>query len=171
METLPLKVTNAIAGPVLQPAYLVQIDFSYPIRASTRGELEYEGSFWPAASVMVGEISSGQGGGKSVQISVANNAFAFSQIVLAESASGKRVRVWKLFGEAPYSSLDATLVFDGFIDSVPEMIKRVVFNCTTGPVRSISIPNVTIGPPYFNHLPRSGQVINWGGEKYELQPR
>lgn len=171
MKTLTAKVTAAIAGPVISPAYLVEIGFSIALRSCTRGTVEWNGITWPAAGIRVGDIRVGQGAAKSVSLSMANVQFAISQIVLAESATGKRVRVWKLFGEAPYALEDAHLVFDGFIDSVPTMMETVDFNCTTGNVRALSIPNITLGLPFFNHLPRPGEVILWGGEQYELQPR
>lgn len=171
MKTTSTKIDAAIAGRVQVPAYLVEIDFTTAIRACTRGTVQWGGSTWVPIGLRVGEINTGQGGVRTVTLSIANRAFTFSTIVLAETASGKRVRVWRLFGEEPYADADAVMVFDGVVDDVPDMVSRVVFNCSTSNARTLSIPNVTVGPPYFNYLPRAGQVIYWGGEQYELQPR
>lgn len=171
MKTTTVRIDDAIAGPVLSPAYLVELTFSSTIRACTRELVEWNGQVWYAAGVQVGSINTGQAGVQSVQVTMKNNAFSISTIVLAETASGKRVRIWKLFGEAPFTTDAAVLLFNGVIDDVPELMNVVTFNCSTQNSRTLSIPNVTIGPPYFNHLPRTGQLIHWSGETYELQPR
>lgn len=171
MRPLNDKIETSISQTVQTPAYLVELVFSNVIRLSTRGLVDYGGFTWLQGGVKVMDISTGQAGTKTCRIVVPNNQFAFSSIVLAETASGKSVRVWKLFGDPPYDISDAQLILDGFIDDVPELVERVVFNCSSQNARTLMIPSITIGSPFFNHLPRAGQVIFWGNEQYELQPR
>lgn len=171
MRVTTVKQDAAVAGPITTPAYLVELGFSTPIRLSTRGALTYAGVSWFAGGVTVSSLATGQGGAKACTISVPNNQFAYSSIVLAETASGKKVRVWKLFGEPPYADDDAVLMFEGLIDDVPDLVDNVTFNCSTQNMRTTSIPNVTIGAPYFSNMPRPGQSITWGGEVYDLEPR
>lgn len=171
MRTVTAKITSAITGTVQSPAYLVELDFSSAIRLCNKGTVTWGGVEWFMAGVSVTNIVTAEGGGKGCAISIPNNAFAFSAIVLGETASGKRARVWKLFGDPPYADADALLVFDGLIDDVPELIEKVTFNCSTQNFRTTSIPNVTLGPPFMNFMPRTGQSITWGGEVYDLDPR
>lgn len=171
MRPVTAKIETSITSAVQTPAYLVELVFSNVIRLSTRGLVDYGGFTWFQGGVKVSDLSTGQAGTKTCRIVVPNNQFAFSSIVLAETASGKSVRIWKLFGEPPYVDEDAQLIFEGYIDDVPELIERVVFNCTSQNARTLMVPSITIGAPFFNHLPRTGQVIYWGNEQYELQPR
>lgn len=171
MRTTTSKIDTAVAGPGLRPAYLVEIGFTTKLRFCTRTSADWNGFLWAHGGVQVGQITTGAGGAKSATVTLPNNAFAFSQIVLAESAAGKALKIWKLFGEPPYATADAALVFDGIIDEVPEMVERVVLNASSRTARAAFAPSITIGPPFFNFLPRPGQTIVWGGETYELQPR
>lgn len=171
MRTVTQKIAAATSGPVHTPGYLVELQFSTTIRLCNRGTVIFDGHQWFQGGVEVRGIATGEGGGKSCTITIPNNQFAFSTIVLAETASGKQVRVWKLFGDPPYTDEDAVLIFTGLIDDVPELVNQVTFNCSTQNLRVTSIPNVTIGTPFFNHLPRAGQSITWGGEIYDLEPR
>lgn len=171
MRTTTAKIDAAVSGQVLVPAYLVEIGFSTTLRFCTRKTVDWGGYFWVLAGVQVGSITTGTGGAKSVSVSIPNNQFAFSQLVLSQNAAGRRLRIWKLFGEAPYAQEDAVMVFDGVIEDVPEMMDRVVLSAASKTARAAFAPNITVNPPYFNHLPRPGQTIIWGGETYELQPR
>lgn len=171
MREITTKASISVSSSVQTPTFLVEIGFSTPIRLSTRGLVDYGGYAWFQGGVQVTDMSTGQAGTKTCRIIVPNNQFAFSAIVLAETASGKPVKVYKLFGEPPYSLEDATLLFQGYIGDVPEMMERVVFNCTSQNARTLMVPSITIGTPYFNYLPRAGQVIYWGEEQYELNPR
>jgi len=171
MKTLTAKQVAATTSPAQRPAYLVELNFSTVIRLCTRGQVDWNGFMWYQGGCQVGQFAIGQAGVQTVAISLANNSFAYSKIVLGETASGKRVRIWKLFGEPPYSVSDASLVFNGLIDDVPELGDVVTLNCATANARTLLVPNITIGLPYFTNMPRAGQVIYWGDESYELQPR
>jgi hypothetical protein len=171
MRPTTAKIDAAVVADVQSPGYLVQLDFSAPIRLCNRGTVVWGGHTWFQGGVSVSNLTTAEGGGKGCVISIPNNAFAFSAVVLGETASGKRVRVWKIFGDAPFSDDDAVLQFDGLIDDVPNLVNEVTLNCSTQNLRTTSIPNVTIGPPYFNNMPRTGQTITWDGEVYELEPR
>lgn len=165
MKTLSSVVQDQISTSVINPAYLVEIGFSTRIRGCTLGSVEIMGQLWPAIGIQVGEISTGQGGIKTVSISIINNAFSISNIVLAESASGKEVKVWKLF------DTETELVFSGVVDEVPEISSTVSFNCTTANSRTTSVPFITLNQPFFNFLPRPGEIIRWGNSIFELEPR
>lgn len=171
MRIVTTKIANAIDSPVQTPAYLIEINFSTIIRLCNRETVSYGGFTWYQGGAAVTGLATGEGGAKTATIELPNNQFAYSTIILAETASGRRVRIWKLFGEAPYQDEDAQLVFDGLIDDVPELTEKVVMNCSTQNLRTTSIPAITIGAPYFNHMPRTGQSIVWGGEIYDLEPR
>jgi len=172
VRTLPTNHTQQIQSAVQQPIYLIELYLPQGnVFISTFGPVAWRGKQYVQTSCKVSGIQTGQGATKQVSITLTNNLFTWSTLFLQQSPSNSVVKIYKLLGTAPYQDGDAYLIFNGIIADIPDLVNYVTFNCVTANATTLTVPNITIGLPYFNFMPADGQQILWGGEKYILRPR
>jgi hypothetical protein len=163
-----MQIQSAIQSPIfLAELYLP----TGTLLLSSGDPVKWNSKLYLQSGMKVSNIAQGEGGIKQAQIIISNNQFTWSSVFLSSSPSGSRVIVYKLLGSAPYAIGDAYMVFDGVIQDMPDMVQFVTLNCETANARSVTIPNITIGPPYFNFMPAAGQQFTWGNQVFTLDPR
>jgi len=163
-RTLPSSISTAVAQPVTQPGYLIQIDATSTLRYSTRATLTYDSQTWTGGA-RVDRLNTARGGVAAVALPNADNAL--SALILADALTDKRTRIWAIYGDGP---TDATLMFDGVVDGSDAIgvLECIINLADNGSARS-SIPDVVIGPPLANHLVPPGTQINWGNTIYTVE--
>jgi hypothetical protein len=172
VRTLPANHLQQIQSAVQQPAYLIELYLPQGNAFfSTFGNATWRGKVYSAGGIKVSGIQTGQGATKQVSITISNSGFAWSQLFLAQTPSNSVVKIYKMLGSTPYQDSDAYLVFSGVVADVPDLVNFVTLNCVTANATTLTVPNITIGLPFFNFMPTDGQQIIWGGSKYVLRSR
>lgn len=170
-RTLTSALSTAIALPVTEPAYFVEIVFSTPVRLSTRGTITWSGQSWTSWDVRLAGL--GQDGSSSTQtggLTIGNTDLSISTLVLSEGVADRQVNIWKFYGDTPAIS-DPVAIFSGVGD-------EAVIDADSGVVR-ITLrqqSGVTLYTPRlfctkesgFSLLPAEGTVISWGNETIRL---
>jgi len=156
-RTLPASISTAVAQPVTQPGYLIQIDADSTLRYSSRATMSYNGQSW-LGGARVDRLDTARGGDAAVALPNVDNAL--SALILADALTDKRIRIWGIYSDSP---TDAELLFDGLVDGADAIgALECVLNLTDNGSARSSIPDVTIGPPLANHLVPPGTQISWG---------
>lgn len=138
------NTTIALAQPVTQPVYLVQMGFEAPIRFSTRGNVQYGGFTFLEASVRVNL-------GDEPVVEVFNENTQFGQIVLTEGTAARPIQIYQY-----YDLGEVRTVFDGEMGAAG-IGTWVQIRCK--PTAPNNSPRDVIAEPVFNHLLRSGTKI------------
>jgi hypothetical protein len=93
MRTLSSNLYNALAGPVQQPALLVEIGFSTPWRATTGATLSWNGQTWARHDIEVAGLRV-----EALRVSgtvvVGNTVSGIGAMLLNEGAVDRSVRIW-----------------------------------------------------------------------------
>lgn len=163
-KTLAASIATATGQRITTPGYLVQIDFSTPLRLSSRGDQSWNDYTWTRGRL--GKVDAGEGGGS---IELLNADLAMSALVLNEGLADRAVTVWAFYADNP---TDVEQVFAGVADSTEIGSERVRTrllpeNRATqySPRRFI---NAAAG---FNTLMPAGTRITWGGQTFVLERR
>jgi len=163
-RTLASSISTAIAQPVTQPGYLIQIDATSTLRYTTRATLTYSGQTWTGGA-RVERLDTARGGDAAVALPNTDNAL--SALILSDALTDKRTRIWAIYSDSP---TDAELLFDGLVDGADAIgALECVLNLTDNGSARSSIPDVTIGPPLANHLVPPGTQISWGTTTYTVE--
>lgn len=168
MSVSARTLTDAQAT-VARPLYLLELGFSTVEHLSTRGDVTWAGQTWTANGVSVGRITPATAdGAQRAEITLPNDTYAYSAIVLGEGIEGASLKIWKLYGEAPFADEDAVQVFDGVMD-VARLGDVVRITATSGGRDNEQVPHLLFAPPVFNHLPAPGTIFYWRGERVTLE--
>lgn len=164
-RVISAPATAALVGDVTTPGYLVEIGFSSPYRASSRGTVTWNGGIYIAA-------------GFSAQISPGDTSVRFfdadltlTTIVLTDGIENRTVRVWGFSAEAP-GYADVWPLFDGRGVSADGNSSNVALTIKAAGVfrESPYIPRLYITKEAgFNWIPAAGKVVNFGGERFVLE--
>ena len=161
-----------IAAAITRPGYLVEFGFSTPFRISSRGTTHFAGSIFIEWGFSVGNLSSGQG-----SITVLDPDRTMQAYLLNEGIADKRTRIWLFYGDViaptPIAAWNPMLQFDGFVGRC-----RIDPNSNQVSMSLLSSSGVTEYVPRtriikengFNWLPQAGKVIEFGGQKFILNP-
>lgn len=161
-KTLATSLVTDTAKRITSPGYLVELDFSTPLRLSTRGDQSYDGKIWTAGRL--GEVKVSADGG---QIEIMNGDLAASALILNEGATDRAISIWKFYADNP---ADVVQVFAGVCDSSEIGPDRVRIRLVAENRRTLYSPRRFIGQATgFNHLLPAGTRITWGGETYVLE--
>jgi hypothetical protein len=151
------------------PGYLVRIDFTTPLRFSSRGPVLFGGDMFDRPA-QVTDLTDGAGGLLSATVSLPNAEFGLNAYFANPAASPlrRRVRIWISDGNGPHAADACTLLIDGLMDAPRPgpVITFVVRNTPRGAERS---PRVRLLPPLAEYLQAPGTIIDWDGERYVLE--
>lgn len=172
-RTISATVEVAVNQPITAPGYLVEIEFSTPLRLSSRGNLNVLGNDWQrwgvgVTGIGVDSTSSMQSG----SLNIANTDLIISTLVLEEGIADRPIHIFKFYGETPEDE-DVILLFDGVggetsIDTSSPLIKVSLRQARDG-VQFAPAKYITVDQG-FSMLPPAGTVIEFGGQTYILQP-
>jgi hypothetical protein len=170
MRALSAKTSAAIAQPVTAPRLLIEIGWSHVVRLCTRETVAWQGRQWIGPQ---GRIS-GLGGNNADQqcdITLSNHDSGYGAIALSEGLSDKSVKIYALYGDAPYTTDDAALLFDGQLDGGTVTAESVDIHCIAMRGVTMYAPRIYAQPPVVNHAPPAGTVLRWNGDNYTLERR
>ena len=168
-RTLSTPTTNALAGQLTQPGYLVYIGWAAPIRLSSRADLTWNGDPYTGFGVVPGGLewrgSAEQGG----TLKLDNSSGAYSVMALGEGVADVPIKVW-IYDEAATATADPVAVFDGVGDSCDIMPDALTIRVTSKRSRSLYAPRTYITQDNgFSIVPPEGKTIEWGGQRYTFQ--
>lgn len=142
---------------VTTPAYFVQIDFSTPLRLSSRGDQVWNGYTWTGGRL--GKVQAGNTGG---QIELMNSDLLSGALVLTEGIADRAIRVWSFDGDNPVA---AVMIFAGVGDKADIGADRVRINLVTENRRTLYSPRRFVNSVTgFNNLLPAGTKVSWGGQ-------
>ena len=155
----PGTIAAAIALPVTEPGYLVYIAFDTALRHSTRETLTWDSQTWTGGlGTRVASVSE-----QAASIELRNSDLSASALVLNTTLADKPCQVYKLYDG------DAVLLFDGFLDSCPEIGNRVRLEAKAL-TTARRVPNQYITYPVFKWLTPPGTAVKWGNQAVTLAP-
>lgn len=142
---------------VTTPAYFVQIDFSTPLRLSSRGDQVWDGYTWTGGRL--GKVQAGSTGG---QLELLNSDLLSGALVLTEGVADRAVRVWSFDGDNPVA---AVMIFAGVGDKAEIGADRVRITLVTENRRTLYSPRRFVNSVTgFNNLLPAGTKVSWGGQ-------
>lgn len=167
-----------LAKDINLPGVLVEIAFTSPWRASSRGDLTFNGVPFNAAGFRISGLSSAvDSSSVSGQLEVDDPQRLLTQQVLSEGVSERRIKAWYFYGDPPPSgALDADKAvhkFSGYGDECAIDPNRGVVS-----IRLVSASGRTTYSPRlrltkqngYNWLPARYTVLEFGGERFVLEP-
>ncbi len=164
-------LTAEIAKDITLPGYLVEIGFTTPFRASTRGDITWNGSVFITYGFSVDvNIDAGRSalGGS---ITFNNTENAIGTLVLLEGVADRTVKIWQIYGDTPGLYDVVPLLFGvGDEASIDPTSGRVSVSVMQAGGATLFAPREYITREAgFNQVPATGTIINWGGEQYRLE--
>lgn len=105
-------------------------------------------------------------------IEFGNADLSMTALIIKEGLRGKKLKVWQVFGQAPYSEDNVVCLFDGYVDSATRssnLTWRLMLKAVGGYLSLV--PHHVIAPPLCNHLPEDGKVIQWNNQIITLETR
>jgi hypothetical protein len=167
-----------LTAAVTAPGYLLQIDFTSPLRACTRTTLTFQGASFVERGFTVQGLMPSVDSSEAVDgtLTMHDPDAAVEQLVLSEGIEEKRIRVWAYSGDVSYSSqldlLNPVLLYDGYGSEAQIDPARATVTITLQAARSLMSvsPRVRMTKETgFTHLPVSGQEYEFGGEKWRAE--
>ena len=162
MRPLDSTTQSVIAADVTAPRYLVRLGFETPLTLTTTPVVTWQGETYAPADL---RISPGP------LISVFNDSFAFGANLLAQDTAGKSLRIWQLyadplaFGPIP-GHTEPVMIYEGVVGDIG-IDDYIQIRGRDMPVQYT--PRRYAEPPIFNHLPKSGMVIQMPGQKVIIE--
>ncbi len=170
MRALSGPTAAALAGPITRPILLIELSLAPVQRWSTGGPVTWDGYTWSESGARVEELRELPGAAVEGRISAPNADGALGTLLLSQGATDVPCRIWALYGDGPYALGDAVLLFGGVTDGAEHGL-RVTLDLITAARRRLTAPRLRCAPPLCNHLPPSGTVVSWNGERYALEGR
>ena len=168
MRTLSAKTTAATGQTITQPRYLVQLGFSTTLYLSTLGGVTWNGISWVESAVQVGRFSQDRSGSLRGELVLPNEDGLFGAIVLGEDTRDASVKVWQLYGDAPYAYEDAVMLFDGVMGAIREVGDTIPVTVTSVGIATARSPRIALSTWLGDDMPVPGTVIRWGSETLTL---
>lgn len=170
MKTLTAELLTELGRTITRPGYLIEIDFSTPLRLSTIGEISYAGYVWQAADVQVRGISASGSGAQAGQLAFANTWDDFGAAILNEGIADRAVTIYSAYVGAED---DAVQVFSGVGDDAEwDAQGRISVRLAAANRNTLYWPRRRINAASgFHHLIPSGTRVTVGGVPYLLERR
>lgn len=165
-RTLSTPTTNALAGQLTRPGYLVYLGWAPPVRLSSRADLTWNGDLYIGFGVAPAGIewrgTAEQGG----TLRLDNSSGAYSSLALGVGVADVPIKIWA-YDEAATATADPVAVFDGVGDSCGIMPDAITIRVTSKRSRSLYAPRAYITQDAgFSIVPPDGKTIQWGGQRY-----
>lgn len=163
MRNLPSDFDTETSKKVTTPVYLIEIYYAgvdYTLRTSTRQEITLDGFVFKQNSPHLSIVSM-TSSTVTLQIVTPSATDFYNTLNSSPNTGENKVKIWAYYGTASEISLfDAVQVFNGYIDEVPVISKKLIkYNCLSGSIEVMWTPRILIGPPLCNHIPADGTVI------------
>ena len=169
MKTLTAALQAAHATAVQKPAWLVQINFSTPLRWSSYDTVTYGGNSFDAGDVDVSRVRVGAVDvDGSVVLGNADDTVA--AMVLTEGIAGRAVSIYGYDAAATSSDDDFVLLVSGIAGRAVISGEKVSIELKESTAYSFT-PRQYVAPPSFTYLMPAGAKITINGETYVIERR
>lgn len=171
--TISAGQQSAISGKVRHQRYLVEIELdAQTLRLASGGTYTVGGNTFVKSGVMVDQVKTGKGAGKTARIAIPNEDNVYTLLALTDTGFNyKPVKVWEFYGNTSPAEDDLNLIFTGEVYAVPSIDRNIILDCATTKMKTKMVPDLTLGPPDVNHLPYTGQRVVVGNEVYTVEIR
>lgn len=177
-RTVSSQVDTEIAKVVTAPGYLVEILFPEPIaplRVSSRGDVQFtDGRFFISANFQVNglgtDISTSLLSGS---IDFQDSDYAISTMVLLYGVGDREVNVWQFYGDATLGASDAVFLgpMRGADSAFDFSGRKVSISLLMNNLATLYAPRTYLTKENgFNQLCPAGLIIQWGSQKYIVNP-
>ncbi|MEZ0137370.1 MAG: hypothetical protein AB9Q17_02345 [Candidatus Reddybacter sp.] len=148
MRTYSPNTETEIAKTITRPLFILQLGFATVRYLSSREDVTYNAQAYDSTTI---ELNLG-----AKRLRFFNESLAFSSVFLTEKTAGISCKIWQLYGDAPFSTGDADLVFDGELGAatVGEWISVNLRQSA-----AVLVPRLYAKAPTFNHIPADGLEI------------
>lgn len=166
-RTLSTLTDTEVSKSITKPHTLVKIEYSSPLYYCSSGDLSWDGVTWNKQDFTISQFSPDNGTGS---LTIGDVSGTFGALYLQYGIADVPIKIWKLYGDGPWSAGDEELLFEGVGDS-SSWIPGKSLTITLLPVSSIRMfaPWYTICKNLgFNHLPVEGQIVHWENDIYTL---
>lgn len=113
MRTPSARTASELKKEVTEPLFIVQLGLAPPVYLSTRGPTLYEGITYELANLEILGLDYEDNGDNSCALRLDGN---YSQLVISGFLVGKSLWIAQLWGQEPFSSGDAIVLFDGVVN-------------------------------------------------------
>ena len=171
-RTLSPNTQTAIQQPITEPAYLMQLGFSTPLRLTTRANtVTWNSQSWfpQGFGRRPVRLSDNIDGVQSGVMQLTNHDNSLGALLLGEGCAEKSCDIWIIYGSGSLALADATHVFCGVMDEATQIAYRsVTITMFSQNADDKFTPHIKITRPTFNH-PSVNTRISWNGQVYELR--
>ena len=166
-RSLSTNLNTETAKAVTTPIFLIKVGFSpTPLRVSTRGSATALSQTWAQAGARIERVTPFE-----AVVSFRNDDLSASALFLGTGVvEGLTMQVYQSYGAGPvYADADVVTLFDGVLDVVQSVtVDEVTIIGRSHSELITKIPRYRITELDFHHIPPTGTVITWGGEKITL---
>ncbi|HRZ02389.1 MAG TPA: hypothetical protein P5024_12590 [Burkholderiaceae bacterium] len=169
MRTPSSALAAALGAPVQRPAFLVEIGFATPWRASTYATVSFNALQWTAADVRLQALAFDVGRARGT-IVVGNHDGAMAALVLAEGISDKVIKIWG-YDAAATATADFVQLGEAR-GGAAQITPTAVAIGLRGPGEYLTCPRTLVGPAAgVNTLLPAGVVLRIADNEYRLERR
>jgi len=168
MKTFTAALTAALGGPVQQPAALVEVGFSVPVRWSSFATLNWDGATWTREAIALQSLQV-EALRLSGELVIGNNDDVAAALVLNEGVADRTVRIWG-YDAAATATADVVWIADGVCGgaSVSTDLVRIQLRHAA---QSTLVPRTFVDPATFGPLLPAGTVIRINNIDYRIERR
>jgi len=181
MKPISPEAAGALAGPVIEPCFLIEIELDEVMHLSTRQRFEYGGVTYEPGKVQGLQVSQSE-----AQFGLINEQYQHTTPALTGAYQRAPVKVWWTQGEEPAQLIvDDGYFAEGYYDSESREPPTLLFQgnlshftqitSILGVVASRSAarhyPAKRVLPPIANYVRPEGTVFQFGSFTFRLEPR
>lgn len=181
MKELTPEVIEALAGPVVEPCFLIEIELDDVMHLSTRQRFEYGGITYEPGLVQGLQISQSE-----ASFGLVNKNFQHTTPALMGSYQRAPVKIWWTEGHEmshllveegyfdegyydPDNRASPTLLFQGNVTQFTQITSILGVVATRSAARHF--PTKRVLPPIANFVRPEGTVIQFGNYTFRIDPR
>lgn len=164
MRTLSTEQAAAVAGPVTEPQYLVEITLDSPRFLSTRATVILSGNTYTTGDLQVGPVRH-----DSAELMIANHDDSLTAGAEDGAFLRQPVKILWAYGAATGDASEPVPItrFEGIISATPEIGEWIKVECSPTPPKLY--PFQRLRPPTANFLPSAGYVLAWDGAVLRIE--
>ena len=145
MRTFSPNTEGLLDDSITRPLVICEFGFATPLRLSSRETLTWNSNSYSAASIAYNN-------GKLRLF----NSDSYSSTFISEGTAGISCKIYQLYGESPFVTADADLIFDGELGGAV-IGEYIDIKLIDSPV--LFAPRLYPAAPTFNHIPPDGTEL------------
>lgn len=159
-RTLPAAVGTNIAKQITEPTWLLELDYSTPLRATSRGQVTLGGDIFGRRGLRIENMSE-----TALGFVLRDDDKAVKGLADFEGIDDIAVTLWA------YYETDGVVVWTGFLDGVRYRDHEARFSAARLAAGTATWPDQYFHRNQFPYLPSDGTEIRWGSNLLTLRAR